>query len=158
MVYDNSKYTDSELEEKINDLKKIIKSVIENNSLEGNDNDYFFRTYAEHYNDEPGENPCVLVLCSDGWILASLRDDYYIHLNNEISEAIEHTGFYLEEDCFFVADDESALAIAYRDYFEWHWICDLITPDHSSLYEEIFDRFRKNPDELYKFLYPFKFN
>ena len=56
----------------------------------------------------------------------------------------------MEQDCFYVADDESDLAIAYRDYFEWRWICDLIIPDHSSLYEEIFDRFHKNPDELYK--------
>ena len=145
----NLKYTDSELEEKIENLKTIVVSVIEKNSPEGH-NYYGFKSYAEHYDDEPGENPCVLVLWSDEWFLESLRGSRGIDLSGEIDAAIEHTGFYLEEDCFYVSDDESDLAIAYRDYFEWCWICDLITPDHSSLYEEIFDRFHKNPDELYK--------
>jgi Restriction endonuclease len=151
MINGTLKYTDSELEEKIENLKTIVVSVIERHSPEGSTNDYCFRSYAEHYDDEPGENPCVLVLCSDGWILEALAGYRGIDLSDEMWEAIEHTGFYLEEDCFYVADNESDLAIAYRDYFEWCWICDLITPDHSSLYEEIFDRFRKNPDELYKF-------
>ena len=148
MIHLNLKYTDSELEEKIENLKMIVASVIEKNSPEG-ENCYGFKSYAEHYDDEPGENPCVLVLWSDEWILESLRGSRGIDLSREIAAAIEHTGFYLEEDCFYVADDKSDLVIAYCDYFEWRWICDLITPDHSSLYEEIFDRFWKNPDELY---------
>lgn len=148
MTHLNLKYTDSELEEKIENLKTIVVSVIEKNSPEG-DNYYGFKSYAEHYDDEPGENSCVLVLWSDEWILESLRGLRGVDLRGEIAAAIEHTGFYLEEDCFYVADYESDLAIAYRSYFEWRWICDLITPDHSSLYEEIFDRFCRNPDELY---------
>ena len=120
-------------------------AVIEKHS--DDDNYYSFGSYAECYDAGPGEEPCVLVLCSDGWILRSLSDGS--DFSNELDDAIEHTGFYLSQDCFYVADNESDLAIAYRDYFEWRWICDLITPDHSSLHEEIFDRFRKNPDELY---------
>jgi hypothetical protein len=149
MVCSALKYTDSELEEKIENLKAIVTSVIEKHSPEGN-NYYCFKSHSEHYDDEPDENPCVLVLCSDGWILESLQGYRGVNLSDEIYEAIEHTGFYLVEDCFYVADDESDLAKAFRDYFEWRWICDLITPDHASLYEEIFDRFRNNPDELYK--------
>jgi hypothetical protein len=148
MAHEPIKYTDSELEEKIESLKAIVKSVIENHSSE--DGEYCFRSYAEHYDDEPCENPCVLVLCSDGWVLESLQGYRGINLSDEIYEAIENTDFYLEEDCFYVVDDKSDLAEAFRDYFEWRWICDLITPDHASLYEEIFDRFRRNPDELYK--------
>jgi hypothetical protein len=147
MIHDTLKYTDSDLEKKIENLETIVTSVIEKYYSEG---DYCFTSYAEHYDDEPCQNPCVLVLCSDGYILLSLQGYYDTNLSDEINEKIEHTGFYLEEDCFYVMDDESDLAKAYRDYFEWRWICDLITPDHSSLYEEIFDRFRKNPDELYK--------
>jgi len=146
MTHLNLKYTDSDLENKIENLKTIVTSVIEKHFSEG---DYCFQSHAEHYDDEPGQNPCVLVLCSDGCILQSLQGYYDRNLSDEIDAAIEHIGFYLIEDRFYVVDDESDLAIAYRDYFEWRWICDLITPDHSSLYEEIFDRFRKNPDELY---------
>ena len=141
MIHFPAKYTYSELEEKIEILKKIVISVIEKHSSEGNSNDYWFKSYAEHYDDEPSENSCVLVFCSDGWILVSLRDG--TDFSNDLHKAIKHTGFYLEEDCFYVADYKSDLAIAYRDYFEWRWICDLITPDHSSLHEEIFERFRK---------------
>ena len=132
------KYTDSDLEGKIENLKTIVTSLIENHSSsEGNGDDYCFQSYAEHYDDEPSENPCVLVLCSDGWILEALYGYRSINLSDEIDKAIEHTGLYLEGDCFYVADDEGDLAKAFRDYFEWRWICDLITPDHSSLYEEI---------------------
>ena len=148
MTHLNLKYTDSELEEKIENLKTIVVSVIEKNSPEGH-NCYGFKTYAEHYDDEPGENPCVLVLWSDEWILESLEGYHNVNLNHEIYEALKHTEFYLEDKCFYLANYKSDLAAAYRDYFEWRWICDLITPDHSSLYEEIFDRFRRNPDELY---------
>jgi Restriction endonuclease len=147
MIHNTLKYTDYDLEKKIENLKTIVTSVIEKHYPKG---DYCFKSYSEHYDDEPSENPCVLVLCSDGHILESLRGYHSIYLSDEIYEGIEHTGFYLEEDCFYVVDNKSDLAKAYRDYFEWRWICDLITPDHSSLYEEIFDRFSKNPDELYK--------
>jgi hypothetical protein len=148
MAHETFKYTDSELEEKIENLKMIVTSVIESQYSE--DGDYCFQSYAEHYDDEPRENPCILVLCSDGWVLGSLQGYYSVNLSDEICEAIENTGFYLQEDCFYVADEESDLAKAFRNYFEWRWICDLLTPDHSSLYEEIFNRFRNNPDELYK--------
>jgi len=66
MIHFPSKYTDSELEEKIEILKKIVTSVIKKHSSEDENNDYSFTSYAEHYDDEPSEDPCVLVLCSDG--------------------------------------------------------------------------------------------
>jgi Restriction endonuclease len=134
-------------------LRTIVASVIEKNSPEGH-NCYSFKSDAEHYDAEPSENPCILVLCADEWILESLQGNHYVDLNNEIDEALKDTEFSTEsclgDPCFYVSDWESDLSKAFRDYFEWRWICDLITPDHSSLYEEIFDRFRKNPDELYK--------
>jgi Restriction endonuclease len=153
MTLNPIKYTDSQLEEKIENLKTIIVSIIGKYSPEGDD-DYHFKSHSEHYDDEPSEYPCVLVLCAERWILDLLQGCRDMDLSDEIYDEIDKiigdTGFYLEEDRFYVSDHESDLAKSYRDYFEWRWICDLITPDHSSLYEEIFDRFRKNPDELYK--------
>ena len=45
---------------------------------------------------------------------------------------------------------------AYRDYFEWQWICDLIQPDFSNLYEEIYEWFQTHPSDLHC-LHPRKF-
>ena len=78
-----------------------------------------------------------------------------IDLDEEIYQALEHTEFLFELDDhtvggFYLVDYESELAEAFRDYFKWHWICDLIKPDYSALYEEIFDRFHKKPDDMYK--------
>jgi len=153
MVHSNFRYTDSELEEKIESLKTIVKSVIEKYGSENypsEDNDYVFRSYSEHHDDEPPEKPCILMLLSEGWILESLNGYSGTSLTDEINEAIEHIEFYLVEDSFYLMDDESELSRSFHDYFEWRWICDLIAPDYSSLYEEIFDRFSRNPSDLYK--------
>ena len=66
------KYSDNELEEKIENLKNIVKSVIEKHDLW--DDDYCrFSSYAEYYDDEPSENPCVLVLSFDGYVLEAMN-------------------------------------------------------------------------------------
>lgn len=148
------KYSDTELEEKIENLKNIVKSVIEKHDLW--DDDYCgFSSYAEYYDDEPCENPCVLVLWFDGSVLEAMNGWLNIDLDDEIYQALEHTEFIFELDNhtvggFYVKDYESELAEAFGDYFQWFWICSLIKPDYSSLYEEIFDRFHKKPDDMHK--------
>jgi restriction system protein len=148
------KYSDNDLEEKIENLKTIVKSLIDKHDLWHKDN-CGFKSYAEYYDDEPTENPCVLVLWFDGDVLDAINGWSCIDLGEEISQALEHTEFLFEPDDhrvggFYVEDYESELAEAFRDYFEWFWICDLIKPDYSALYEEIFDRFHKKPDDMYK--------
>jgi restriction system protein len=148
------KYSDTELEKKIENLKNIVKAVIEKHDLW--DDDYCrFWSYDEYYEDEPCENPCVLVLSFDGSVLEAMNGWSDIDLGDDISQALEHTEFIFELDDhtvggFYVEDYESELAEAFGDYFQWFWICSLIKPDYSFLYEEIFDRFHKKPDDMYK--------
>jgi hypothetical protein len=148
------KYSDNELEEKIENLKKIVKTVIEKHNLW--DDDYCgFSSYAEYYDDEPSENPCVLIFWFNGDVLEAINGWSSIDLDEEIYQALEQTEFLFELDDhtvggFYLVDDESELAEAFRDYFKWNWICDLIKPDYAALYEEIFDRFHKKPDDMYK--------
>lgn len=150
------KYSDSELEEKIENLKTIVKSVIEKHNMWHGDN-CGFTSYAEYYDDEPTENPCVLVLWFDGDVLEAVNGWSGIDLGEEISQALEQTEFIFELDDhtvggFYVDDYESELAEAFSDYFQWSWICSLIKPDYSAMYEEIFDRFYKSPSDMYKLL------
>lgn len=148
------KYNDTELEEKIENLKILVKSVIEKHDLWNHDS-CVFKSYAKHYDDEPSEYPCVLLLCFDGDIYSAMNGYSDIDLIDEINQKIKCTGFYFELDDyttggFYLIDEESELTKAFCDYFKWHWICDLIKPDYSALYEEIFDRFHKNPEDMYK--------
>lgn len=42
------------------------------------------------------------------------------------------------------------LSEKYLSYYEWLWILELIRPDYSCLYEEVFERFARTPEDLYK--------
>jgi hypothetical protein len=74
-------------------------------------------------------------------------------LRDKFDDLIQTTGFYFENYGggvfpFWVADNEE-LEESYRNYFEWQWICELVQPDFSDLYEEVYARFHKSPDDLY---------
>lgn len=148
--------TDIQLETKIEDLKKRIRSWAKIHNLW---HDTGFKTWSEYFNDEPEENPCVLVMWSEGPLCNVLNFDGSSHLCDDFFELIESTDFefdmYDHGIAVFYAK-EKTLKDHYKDYFEWRWICELITPDYSDLYEEIFKRFVKNPEDLHK-LNPRKF-
>ncbi|MEH2052408.1 restriction endonuclease [Nostoc sp.] len=78
---------------------------------------------------------------------------YGDELRDEFEELIQNTGFYFENHgggvFTFWVDSNEELEEAYRDYFEWQWICDLVKPDFSDLYEEVYAWFCKHPDALY---------
>jgi len=148
------KYSDIELEDKIEKLKNIVKSVIEKFSL-WDDSYCRFWSYAEYYDDEPCENPCVLVFSFDGSVIEAMNGWSDIDLVDNIHQKLEHTEFLFELDDhsvggFYIKNHESELAGAFSDYFQWFWICDLVNADYSALYEEVFDRFHKKTDDMYR--------
>jgi hypothetical protein len=143
---------DAELDKKIQDLKSVIRSWAEKNDLWDED-DCTFKSWSEYFDDEPPENPCVLVLCASGQLGEILYGCYGYGLYDEFNDLIQTTEFYFENYgsgvfTFWVASD-GTLEEAYRNYFEWQWICDLVQPDFSDLYEEVYTRFHKSPDDLY---------
>ena len=141
---------DVHLAKKIKDLKSVIKSWAEKRDLW---NDCEFRSWSEHFDDEPPANPCILVLCASGQLGEILNGNYCDELCDEFDELLQITDFYFEiygggVFTFWVANDEG-LEESYRNYFEWQWICELVQPDFSDLYEEVYARFHKSPDDLY---------
>ncbi|MEZ2236027.1 restriction endonuclease [Microcoleus sp.] len=141
---------DVRLEKNIEYLKSVIRSWAQQKEL-WHDYDCTFKSWNEHFDDEPPENPCVLVLCASGQ-LGEILYDYGNELYDEFDELTQNTGFYVKNYgggvfTFEVIDEE--LEEAYRNYFEWRWICDLVQPDFSDLYEEVYERFHKSPDDLY---------
>lgn len=140
---------DDRLEKNIEYLKSVIRSWAQQKELW---DDCTFKSWNEHFDDEPPENPCVLVLCAAGQ-LGAILNDLCNELYDEFDALTRNTGFYFENEgwrvfTFWVIDDEE-LEEAYRNYFEWRWICDLVQPDFSDLYEEVYERFHKSPDDLY---------
>ena len=148
--------TDEQLEAKIEDLKSLIHSWAEKHDLW---HDAGFKTWSEHFDDEPRENPSVLLMWFEGPLYKIFNGYSNSNLEDEFWQLIKSTKFnfdmYEHTLMTFYTEDET-LKNLYKDYFEWHWILDLITPDYSDLYEELFQRFAKNPDDLYR-LAPRKF-
>lgn len=141
---------DVRLEKNIAALKSVIQSWAQQKDLW---NDCGFKSWSEHFDDEPPENPCVLLLCASGQFGEILYGYYGDELRDEFEELIQTTGFYFEiygggVFTFWVDGDEE-LEEAYRNYFEWQWICDLVQPDFSDLYEEVYVWFCKHPNALH---------
>lgn len=144
---------DAYLETKIEELKSTIYSWAQ--QYDALWNDCTFTSWMKFFDDEPTENPYVLLLCPS----QRLSDIWYggYDPNNLLDELYEIVGAsgYEMDDCgcgvigFSVQDDLEELRKAYRNYFEWQWICSLVQPDFSDLYEEVYTWFHKNPDFLY---------
>jgi hypothetical protein len=148
---------DTHLEQNIEALKSAIYSWAQQHDLWL---DSGFRSWMEHYDDEPPEHPCVLLLWSEGSLGEVLNGYHSSELLEEFNELIWNCGYCYELEeagiASFWIDDNNKLEEAYRDYFEWQWICDLIQPDFSNLYEEIYEWFQTHPSDLHC-LHPRKF-
>lgn len=148
--------TDTEVESRLRKLKRTIKTWCEKHGLW---NDRSFTTWARYFDDEPGEEPCVLVLTTESGIFSTYEDEYRGELEEEFCKVIWGLGFHYEEwdhcTALFYAEDEP-LKEACKRYFEWKWICGLIEPDFTDLYEEIFAHVATDSDKLYN-LTPRKF-
>ncbi len=149
--------TDHILEEKIKDLEDKIKLWAEKRDLW---TDSFFTTYTKEFDDEPNEvAACVLVLLSEGGMFSMFNGYGNGELLTEFYEFMENTGFYCEaynHYIFLFYPIEEDLNQSYLEYFEWQWICELVKPGYTSLYEELFDYFSKRREKLYD-LSPRKF-
>ena len=140
--------TDKELETKITNLQTAIEEWAIKNEVW---TDAHFTNYQDEFGDEPGENPCVVVLISEGGIFNMMNGYSATELQSEFDDIVEKHGFYCEPYnhyifCFYASDDE--IANEYSSYFEWKWICELVKPNYTNLYQEIFEFFGKNGEKL----------
>lgn len=142
--------TDAELEAKIASLKQTIQSWAEQHNLWY---DAGFTTFDERFDDEPGSNPCVLVLWFEGPLFSMINGYGSWDLRDEFDELIDQTEFWYEladhATMIFMAKDDK-LVEEYRKYFEFRWICKLVTPDFSEIYQELFEHFVSHPENLHR--------
>jgi hypothetical protein len=142
--------TDLILEQKIKQLQAKIISWAKKHKIW---RDSGFKTYFEHFNDEPSEiTACVTVMWTEGELYDILHCQGDINLLDDFDKLIDETEFWYEfYDSttlqFYCKEDE--LNKQYLDYFEWQWISELIKPDYTNLYQEVFDYFHSRPKKLY---------
>lgn len=141
---------DKILEDKITRLRRKITAWAKRNNLWSG---AVFRTYMEYFNDEPEEDIAIIaVLSIDGYLYNVLNGYSDQNLRSQFEELILNEGFVSEfrdaSTITFHTEDEN-LNKSYLDYFEWKWISEIIKPDYTTLYNELFEYFGRNPKKLY---------
>lgn len=145
--------TDKTLEKKIEELQTLIIKWAKKNHVW---DDSCFKSYFEHFDDEPNEvSACVTVLCSGNGMSTVLNCED-VDLLNEFDSLMDSTEFWYEmydhTTTFFYARKEK-LNKKFLDFFEWQWVSDLVRPNYTSLYGELYEYFVKQPEKFY-FLKP----
>ena len=140
-----AQWTDQALERKIDYLRNAIEKWLraKEPSVECG-----FTSWLDHFNDEPGKEPCVLLM----W--HQLEPTESMDLMYELSlEVLQPLGFWAETLEYtlvgFYVDDNETLRQAYQGYYEWKWLLKLIESSYYGLYGEIFEYTSHNPDRLY---------
>ena len=107
-----------------------------------------FFSYQSYFDDEPDlEEPCLTVLAAGDELLRVLREPYS-HITDELDRLVDSRNGYYENDgnaIYFYTYDESLQKEAI-DLFQWQWICELIKPDYTDLYHELYKYFQQRPD------------
>jgi len=139
---------DSILEEKIKSLQQVIQDWAEKNHVW---TDCVFKDYLDHFNDEPDEHKaCITVRCQ-GNFMQMVTDGDLEDLQCEFEDLIYKAGFWFEEryDSLLFYTSNEKVNQEFLRYFEWQWIKKLVLPDYTSLYEEVYGYFHRNPQKLY---------
>jgi hypothetical protein len=140
--------TDGQVQAKICNLEANVKGWAMRHDLwEGCQ----FFSYQSYFDDEPDlEEPCLTVLAAGDKLLRVLREPYS-HITDELNRLVDTGNGYYENDgnaIYFYTYDESLQKEAI-DLFQWQWICELIKPNYTDLYHELYKYFQQRPDRFY---------
>lgn len=147
---DQSQSPDTHLEALIVQAKQITEAWAIRHELW---HDSCHKDPLTHYNDEPGEEAPILLLCSDGPAMAALEwDDDHAR---ELREELEKVGVYLElEDrvtaCYHLIDHTSELQKEFDRYAQWKWICQLIEADSEEVSGDLYQYFADHPEDFHR--------
>ncbi|MFM0557595.1 restriction endonuclease [Paraburkholderia sediminicola] len=141
---------DAHLEALITQVKHITEAWATRHDLW---HDSAHKDPLKHYKDEPGRGAPLLLLCSDGPAMSSLRWDD--DLAYELRGKLEEVGVCLElEDsvtaCYQLVDSDSELQKEFDRYAQWKWICRLIEADSEEVSGDLYQYFAENPDDFHR--------
>lgn len=111
-----------------------------------------FFSYHSYFNDEPNPKvPCLTILDPGDKLLGVLREPYS-QITDELDELIDiGNGYYVNDgDAIFFYTYDEILKKKAADLFQWQWICELIKPDYTDLYHELYKYFQQQPESFYR--------
>ncbi|WP_026621592.1 hypothetical protein M728_005179 (plasmid) [Ensifer sp. WSM1721] len=141
-------WTDTALEEEIVALENAIQQWAESRDLWF---DCCFKAYLEHVNGEPTDPPVVTLLICGGDLSTVLGGEDPEGNEPSFFTLLQERGYFYENvngySMAIYAEDE-ALSAAFARYFQWRWVCSLITDDTADVYQELYEHFARNPGDL----------
>ncbi|WP_196814787.1 restriction endonuclease [Mesorhizobium sp. L103C131B0] len=144
-------YDDIALAAKIATLEQTIEAWARQNDLWF---DCGFKSYLEHVDGEPNPPSVVSLMYFEG-PLFSIFNGYADDegMAEEFYKLVDGLGFDAEQRdgtsmAFFAQDPE--VSAAFDALFHWQWVCSLLKPDCSDVYEEIYAHFAGRPDDLHR--------
>lgn len=143
-------YTDGQLEAKIEELHSAIKSWAESKDLW---HDCGFQTFLSYVDAEPESPAVVTILHFDGSLQQVFNGTFDDGSQNEFDEILKKHGYEYELYDYvslYIYACDPTLSKAFESYFHWQWVCSLIEPDCSDVYEELYSYFANRPDDLHR--------
>jgi len=133
---------DKEIEARVTTLRRKLARWLRKHEI---DHDVCFKTYTEHFDDNPGSIP--LVMC----ITDAVDRAIWYDQQAEFTELVESLGFWYEHETasvvsFYPSTDDDAAR--FRDYLGFRYFMDLLSPDFSDIYNEIFAYFGTRSERL----------
>jgi len=130
-------------------VESAIRGWLSQHDME---DDVCFRSWVEHYDDEPRDWPDLCVMCVEGDACRvanldhPLSDSFYEHINS--------LGYVFELDsvtngCLWHRDEEQAeLYLAIQEVSRWEWVQRILAPTYADVYAETTEYFAQHSDRL----------
>jgi len=144
----NRKWSDADLESEIAALHAEIQSWAESKDLWF---DCDFKPYLDHVGGEPHEPPVVTLLICGGDLVTVLGGEDSEGHEPSFRALLEKRGYFYENlngYTMAIYTEVEPLCSAFSRYFHWRWVCGLITQDTADVYQELYNHFVRNPDDL----------
>lgn len=139
-------WTDDDIEKEIKSLCVEIKDLLTTHQMWY---DCGFQSQLERSKCEPCDlEPVILNFHAEG-MMTILDSELEIDLRN----LLDNLGYWYETQdsvTISIRAQNPQIAARYYEYMHWKWVCSLLTEDTSDVYEEIYSRFERHPEDLYK--------
>jgi len=144
-------YSDEKLQSQIDNLERSIENLVRKHDHWF---DCGFAKFLDYVDAEPVYPSVISIMYFEGPLCSifngEVDDEIFL---SEFRDLLESYGFEydLESRCQLnIYSTCPNLEKEYRQYFRWQWICQLIVPDCSDIYSELYAHFARKPEDLQK--------
>ncbi len=144
----NMPINDESIEIEIKRIETVIEKWIKSRDLWG---DCKFWSHLDFHDAEPWkEEQVVTIFASEGAFNQQIDTDNELY--EDFSRLLKVNGYWFERgNCrYYILPINRQMNEKYKDYFRWKWVQSLLKPDFNDIYNDIFEHFASNPDNMQK--------